>query len=170
MAAVRIAPVKPLSKSDVLEAIRAAIAREIAVLDLSAASAREGATHEQAKPENDKDTRALEASYLAGAQAGRARDLAATAKRIEFLELRDFGKGDPIAPSALVELDVDGVRSVFFLADVGGGRKVEVGGVEVQVVTAEAPLGQALLGKKQGDTFEMRVKKDVREYEIVGVR
>lgn len=161
---------KPISKADVLAAIVDAIASEIAVLEQSAASAREGATHEQAKPENDKDTRALEASYLAGAQAGRARDLLATKKRIEFLELRDFGKKDPIGPSALVELAVDGERSVFFLADVGGGRKVAVGGVEIQVVTAEAPLGQALLGKRQGDSFEMRVKRDVREYDIVEVR
>ena len=35
--------------------------RELDMLRQSVASAREGATHEQAKPENDKDTRAIEA-------------------------------------------------------------------------------------------------------------
>jgi len=35
----------------------------------------EGATHEENKPENDKDTRALEQSYLARGQAQRVVEL-----------------------------------------------------------------------------------------------
>ena len=159
-----------VSKRDVVEKVSAALAREIAVLAQSAASAREGATHEQAKPENDKDTRALEASYLAGAQAGRARVLEANAKRLEFLELRDFSARDPVALAALVELEVDGERALFFLSPAGGGQKVDVAGGTVQVVTPEAPLGQALVGKVAGDGFELRIGKNLREYQIVSVR
>ena len=38
---------------------------EIATMRKAALDAAEGATHAEAKPENDKDTRAIEASYLA---------------------------------------------------------------------------------------------------------
>jgi hypothetical protein len=41
----------------------------LAGLERAHADARAGATHEEAKPENDKDTRALEQSYLARGQA-----------------------------------------------------------------------------------------------------
>ena len=41
------------------------------------AAAIEGATHAEAKPENDKDTRGLEQSYLARGQAQRVAELEA---------------------------------------------------------------------------------------------
>jgi transcription elongation GreA/GreB family factor len=158
-----------LDKRAIVEKVRGVLAKEIDVLRQSAAAAREGATHEQAKPESDKDTRAIEASYLAGAQAGRLRVLEAADKRLEFLDLRDFKPGDPVAPGALVEVDVDGKRSHYFVADAAGGTKVELGGVEVAVLTPEAPLAQSLLGKKTGDSFERTVRGEALEYEIVSV-
>jgi transcription elongation GreA/GreB family factor len=158
-----------LDKREIVEKVRAVLAKEIDVLRQSAAAAREGATHEQAKPESDKDTRAIEASYLAGAQAGRLRVLEAADKRLEFLDLRDFKPADPIAPGALVEVDVDGKRSHYFVADAAGGTKVELGGVEVAVLTPEAPLAQSLLGKKTGESFERTVRGEALEYEIVSV-
>ena len=49
--------------------------REVEVLTAAARSTHEAATHEENKAENDKDTRAIEAGYLAGAQADRVREL-----------------------------------------------------------------------------------------------
>lgn len=165
------APVaEPLDKAKLVSKIRDALAREIEILVQSAVAAREGATHEDAKPENDKDTRGIEAGYLAGAQAKRVHELELIAARLEYLEIRDFRKGDPIAVSALVELELDGARHRYFLATAGGGLKFEVEGVEVQVVTPEAPLGEQLVGKIAGDAFEMRAGRQMREYEIVSVR
>ena len=158
-----------LDKRAIVEKVRAVLAKEMDVLRQSAAAAREGATHEQAKPEGDKDTRAIEASYLAGAQAGRLRVLEAADKRLEFLDLRDFKPADPIGPGALVEVDVDGKRSHYFVADAAGGTKVDIGGVEVAVLTPEAPLAQSLLGKKTGESFERTVRGEALEYEIVSV-
>lgn len=160
-----------LDKHEIVEKLREALRREVAVLDKSARSAREGATHEEAKPEDDKDTRALEASYLAGAQAGRLRALETMVRSLEFFEVREFRPEDPIAPSALVELEnEDGKRSLYFLATVGGGTKLKLGDTEMQVLTPESPLGQILVGRRQGDSFERTVKNDTRGYEIAAVR
>lgn len=158
-----------IDKRALVEKIRAVLAKEIEVLRQSSASAREGATHEQAKPESDKDTRAIEASYLAGAQAARLRVLEAADKRLEFLDLRDFKAGETAAPGALVDVDVDGKRARYFIADAAGGTKVELDGVEIAVLTPEAPLAQSLLGKKAGDTFERTVRGEALEYEIVSI-
>ena len=59
----------------------------------AADSAREGATHEDAKAENQYDTRGLEASYLAGAQAERVMHLSDCIGRFKNIVLKDFSKG-----------------------------------------------------------------------------
>lgn len=159
-----------VDKAELVSQIRVALERELAILKESARSAREGATHEDAKPENDKDTRALEAGYLAGAQAGRAAALQKTVAELEFFVLREFRESDPIAVSAFVEADVDGTTQRYFLASAGGGLKIGSGGVPILVVTPEAPLGEALIGKRKGDLFELRAGGRTREVEILSVR
>jgi len=159
----------PPLKRALIRKLQEEIGEEIGALKRVALTAREAATHEEARPENDKDTRAVEAAYLAGAQAERVRDLERVVNALEFLPLRAFGPGEPIALSALIEVDMDGEALRFFLAPQGGGKKVKVEGAEVQVVTPQSPVGQALLGKQVGDVVEVRTQRGVREYEIVSV-
>ena len=156
-----------IDKRLIVEAVRAALAKEMEVLRASAANAALGATHDDAKPEDDKDTRAIEASYLAGAQAGRIRVLEAADKKLEFMDLK---ASDVIAPGALVELDADGKVGHYFVAEAAGGTKVSIGGVDITVLTPEAPLAQSLIGKRAGDSFERTVRRETVEYEIVSVR
>ena len=156
-----------IDKGAVVRKVREAIAAEMDVLRKSAASAREAATHEQAKPENDKDTRALEASYLAGAQAGRLRALQAADKRLEFLDIREKNAAEP---GALVALTVGGKLARYFLADAAGGTKVEVEGNEIVVLTPESPLGSMIIGRRAGESFERTVRGEPVEYEIRSVR
>ncbi|HVO30436.1 MAG TPA: hypothetical protein VMV18_06860 [bacterium] len=155
-----------MNKRALVEKIVAALEADVAVLVASAMSAREGSTHEEAKAEDDKDTRAIEAGYLAGAQAKRAHELEAAAERLKAMELRAFGPKDPIALSALVEVERAGKPAHYFLATAGGGLKVRLDGLEVQVLTPEAPLGELMVGKTRGDVLEM----NGREIEIVAVR
>ena len=143
---------------------------EIAVLERAARATREAATHEESKPENDKDTRAIEASYLAGAQADRVRDLSRVVNALEFLPLRAFSATDPISSAALVEIDVDGKRAHYFLAPQGGGLRVTIDGVAIQVITPPSPVGRALLGRMAGEIVEVRTEGGVREYEIIAVK
>ncbi len=76
---------------------------------------------------------------------------------------------DTVGVGALVDVEVDGKRSRYFLAEAAGGTKIEHEGVEIVVLTPEAPLAQSLLGKKPGDTFERTVRGEATEYEIVAV-
>jgi hypothetical protein len=127
------------------------LAEKQRVIEAAADAARDAATHEESKPENDKDTRALEASYLAGAQAARARELKALQNAIAFMALRSFGAGDAIDASALVEVHAGAKKSVYFVAPHGGGMKARIAGVDVTVIAPDAPLGEALLGCAAGD-------------------
>src|SRR4029079_11978947 len=92
-----------IDKKALIASLCEQLAEKQRTIEVAAEAAREAATHEESKPENDKDTRALEASYLAGAQAARARELKAVLNALSFLPLRAFGAGDPIDLSALVE-------------------------------------------------------------------
>ena len=114
-------------------------------------AATAGATHEEAKPENEKDTRALEQSYVARGQAARVRDLETALAETERMVLRAFGSDDPVALGALVDVTEDDAPLVFLLAPHGGGHRI--GGV--QVVTPQSPIGRALLGKHAGDECEV---------------
>lgn len=136
----------------------------------AAYDAADAATHAEAKPENDKDTRALEASYLAAGQAERVRELEAAVKILTQLDLKVLGEGTPICASAVVTLeDDDGARSMFFMSPHGGGAKLDLEGTSVQVVTPQSPLGRALLGRVQDDVIELRGKSGLREMSIIEV-
>lgn len=131
------------------------------------ASAIEGATHPEAKAENDKDTRGLEQSYVARGQAQRVAELESAVADVTRMQLRAFGTGDPIAIGAVVTVAEGTTRHRYFVAPAGGGN-VLAG--EVHVITPPSPLGRALLGKRLDDEVEVRLAGKLRELEIVDVR
>jgi transcription elongation GreA/GreB family factor len=129
------------------------LAADLAVRERAYKAAREGATHEEAKPENDKDTRALEQSYLARGEALRIEELRAGLADVRAVRPRPASAGDPVALGALVVTeDEDGAATTLWLAPHGGGVKLTGG---VQVVTPRSPLGRALLGARAGDEREI---------------
>lgn len=130
------------------------------------AAAVAGATDDEARPENDKDTRGLEQSYLARGQAQRVAELEAAVAEVAKLALRTFGARDPVAAGALVTVDEDGTEHRFFLVPHGGGTVVGDG---VQVVTPSSPLGRALLGKRVDDDVEVHVPGKARSFAIVSI-
>jgi hypothetical protein len=127
---------------------------------------RADATHAEAKPENDKDTRALEQSYLARGQAMRAEEELEHVQVLRYLNLAPWRDDDPISAGALIELEADDALKVVFLLPHGGGVEVEVDGVEVQVITPASPLGKLVLGRGVGDEVVLRTRGSAREYVI----
>jgi transcription elongation GreA/GreB family factor len=157
------------SKASVLSALQARLEQDLAIATEAQRRTQSGATHEESKPENDKDTRALESSYLARGQAQRVVELARDLTSASALVLRPFEGATPIAVSALVELD-DGERATFyFLSPVGGGLTLDVGGVAVRVLTPASPLGRALLGQAVGSDVEVRTPQGLRQYSVASV-
>lgn len=140
---------------------------DLATLERAHLETSEGLTHEDAKPESDKDTRAIEQSYLARGQAARIEDLRAAVTELEAMPIRTFAEDQPAALTALITVEEEDETRRFFLAPHGGGTTLASG--EVQVVTPKSPLGRGLLGKRAGDSSEVSIAGKTRDLEIVRV-
>ncbi|MEM7393149.1 MAG: transcription elongation factor GreAB [Verrucomicrobiota bacterium] len=128
------------------------------------------ATDNEHKAESKYDTFSLEASYLARGQAQRVEELKASLERFEVLPLKEFEAGDPILLSALVHLAADdGDDRYLFFGPSSGGLEIETEGKTVMVVTKQSPLGQAILGKCEGESFEIKMGPFPESFKIVSV-
>src|SRR5262250_231609 len=110
-----------LNKTKLLELIMEALRESLAVLQKAARAAHAEATHESSKAENKYDTRGLEAAYLAGGQARQAKEIQESIAVYDGIVTRDFGPGEPIGLTALVELEADGASSYYFIGPKNGG-------------------------------------------------
>ena len=155
------------TKSALKDELCAILAADLSLRERAYRSAHEGATHEEAKPENDKDTRALEQSYLARGEAKRYEESRSALAETEGIALRDFGPDDAAVLGALVTTEENGEEARVWLAPHGGGTRLAEG--RVQVVTPKSPLGQALLGRRAGEECEVRLAGRLRTLTIVSV-
>lgn len=159
-------------KQEILKLLRERVSADLAVMVAAQRTVVDGATHEENKPENDKDTRALEQSYLARGQAQRVVELQDAMNQLNALELQVFRDGSPIVLTALVSiaaLDEGDRETHYFIAPAGGGERVKLGKLEVRVITPQSPIARALLGKREGDDLELRTPQGVSECSIVRV-
>lgn len=158
-----------MDKKKLIEEILKKLESERLILIEAARATYEAATHEESKPENEYDTRGLEASYLAGAQAKRVKDIEEMIAFCRNLEIKKFSDKSPIGASALVQVDYNGKKSYVFLMPKGGGTLVSFEGKNIQVIAPNSPLGASLIGLKAGDVAMVETENDVKEYEILSV-
>ena len=158
-----------MTKARLLKQIVASLGDSLAVLQKAAQAAHAEATHESSKAENKYDTRGLEAAYLAGGQARQARETLDSITAYDALAPRNFGPGDPIGMTALVELETDGARSLYFIGPKNGGLEIQCGREEVMVITPQSPLGQTLVGRKAGARWTAKPAGSIVKYHILSV-
>ena len=159
-----------IDKNQVLEQLRELVAADLARATQTQRETQEGATHEEARPENDKDTRALEASYLARGLAERVALLENTAASLASAKLRAFDADSPVALFALVTLQPErGAESHYFVVPAGGGVRLTQGSYTITTITPDAPLGRALVGAYEGDEISVQTPQGARAMEIVRV-
>lgn len=161
-------------KKILLAQIQSRLEVELEALKSAAQAAEEAATHEESKPENEYDTRGLEASYLAGAQRERVTELEAALQRVKGMAVKDFSASTPIALTALVEVETVEGRAHFFILGIGAGYALQMNGQRVTVITPQSPLGKALTGKEVGDVVTVRIagapkENDERDYEVLAI-
>jgi hypothetical protein len=139
-------------------------------LAAAALSTYQAATHEESGAEDQYDTRGLEASYLAGAQAKRVADLEQLILQYRHLDMVDFTGAAPIVATALVELkNEDGKRNFYFLLPKGGGMSIAHEGHNIQIITPQSPMGEALIGRKVGDVAVLDNGRETKELEVISV-
>ena len=158
-----------IDKREILRLLRECVMADLATMSAAQRVVVDGATHEENRPENDKDTRALEQSYLARGQAQRVVELQDALNLLKTLEPRTFEAESRIALGALVALDDGGELVHYFIAPAGGGVRVSVAQVEVRVVTPQSPIARALLGKREGDDLELRTLQGTTDCSIASV-
>ena len=141
--------------------IVAKMEEELKVLLESAQAAHSGATHTEAVAKSKYDTHGLELSYLAGSQFARAAKIEEDIQRLKTMPIPEFsGEDDPIAVGSLVEVSVEGGSSLYFISDLGAGRRVEWCAANVQVISGDSPLGSSLLGSYVGDDISLTSGKN----------
>ena len=121
------------------------------------------------KQEGKYDTRAIEAGYLAGAQAKRLEELKLEKRLLESVEIKEFKDSDEVAAGALVELETNGVSQLYFLSNTSGGSMLSVNGKTVMVISVFSPIGDGALSLYVGDSFELETPKETREYLIKSI-
>jgi transcription elongation GreA/GreB family factor len=146
-----------LNKRDLVEKIIAVLAAELEGYMRSARAAHAESTDEQSKAENKYDTRGLEAAYLAKGQSRQAAEVAQAIQQFEALPMREFTPGEPIDLGAVVELEAKGEQTVYFVGPRAGGTEIHCEGKTVLVITPQSPLGQQLVGRKEGERLQLNV-------------
>ena len=158
-----------MNKRAVIKKIIARLTDELGVYFRAANASREEATHEQNKAENKYDTRGLEASYLARGQSKQVAEIESAIAEFEKLPARKFGANQPVDLGALVELETNGEHSFYFLGPRAGGTEIVHEKTEILVITPQSPLGEQLVGKKQGDRPQLTLGGMRQQYRIVTV-
>jgi len=158
-----------MNKQKLVQQIIAQLESDLLTLKSAAQASYEAATGEESRPENEYDTRALEASYLAGAQAKRVSEVESLLTVLKYLEIKSFNAHSPIGASALVDLDNVGKKLCVFLIPAKGSITINFESKSIQVITIQSPLGEALVGLKVGDFAIVDRPQETLEYEVLGV-
>jgi hypothetical protein len=140
-----------MNKRIIIKKIIARLTEELQVYFRAAQFSRAEATHESSKAESKYDTRGLEASYLARGQSRQAAELETAIAEFDMLTVKKFGPEDPINLGALVELENGGETFHYFIGPRAGGTEVVHDRKAILVITPQSPLGEQIVGKKQGE-------------------
>jgi transcription elongation GreA/GreB family factor len=159
-----------IDKQALLSAFKEQLEGELARAKERARDAADAATHVENRAEGDKDMRATEASYVARGHSERVFQLERALQLLAVMQPRQLDEGDPIGQGAVVCLEQQGNRSWYFLIPVGGGERVTVAGVSFQALTAQSPLGAALMGLSTDDEVEVATPQGPRTSLIVSVQ
>ncbi len=161
-----------VDKRALVQQLASRIQQSAAIAQRAVVDATEGARESATPAEKREDGRvALEFQSLAKGQAQRVERANAALAALETFQPKPLASRARISVGAVVEVE-DGVAGrTFFLAPVGAG--VELTGPDgdgfLSVVTPSSPIGRAVLGRCVGDTVQVDIPGDVKEWTITFV-
>ena len=146
------------------------LAEDLLQTEQAVRAAHEAATHEENIAENKYDTLGLEAAYLATGQARRAEAIRQAMAMWRQFRPSPYDASKGIQLGALVCLvDADDRQQLLFLGPEGGSMTLVGGAEPVQVISSEAPLGRAMLGRCEGDEVSIQVAAIRQRFEVLRV-
>lgn len=141
--------------------------KELESITISAKSSFSTATSDQHRAEGKYDTFKLESSFLSRGLARRVAELTTAMEALQGIPLPDLNQTSPVQIGALVRLKcADGKPVVLLLGTAASGESISVSGEEISVVNCSSPLGQAVLNKRVGDTFEIKTGKATHSFTV----
>jgi transcription elongation GreA/GreB family factor len=147
-----------IDKRKLLNLLRVKLEADLGNVTKSQNAVESGARHDEMRQEDPKDTRAIEATYLARGLAERVELMREAVAIVSRLEVKQFGPDDPIGSTALVALgDEDGVESIYFLVPRAAGETLKFDGMIIRALTPGSPLGRAMIGKRVDDEVELEL-------------
>ena len=157
-----------MNKPQILTLIIERLQADLMIAKDALKASHDAATHAESKAENKYDTRGLEAAYLADGQRRRLGEIEAALNSYRNLTVRSQ-QDEPIMIGALISLEQNGMSRWLFLGPDAAGLRIDDRSVEILVISQRSPLGQALLGRREGDDVEVLVEGRRQYYEITAV-
>lgn len=153
---------KTAIKEQLLERVNAELAAALEAEAAATSLAKEG----DVKSDGKYDTRGIEAGYLAGAQAKRVEELKLEQQMIEELPVKDYASDEEVGLGALVDIEFKQQTRRYFVSSTAGGTMLNVHGQGVLVISVFSPIGDAVMGLKVGEEFELETPQEVRSYRV----
>ena len=97
---------------------------------------------------------------------GRIKDIEAHLSNSEIIDVTSIAAGEKVEFGATVDLEDqdDGNKVVYQIV---GDAEADI---KAGLISVSSPIVRALVGKSEGDTFDVVAPNGTRSYEIVGVR
>lgn len=155
-----------MTKADVKIAFCSLLKEEEAKYKAFSDKARDEAISGEAKQEAKYDTRAIEASYLAGSLARRKDELTIARQELENISLKPL---ETVGIGALVETLESANSKYYWITENVGGYQTEVSGKQVWTLSVRSGLGRTLLGCEPGEDIEFKSPKGIREIDVISI-
>lgn len=156
-----------MEKKKILDQLKENLQQELDKAKNAYQSTHGHATDGELKADGKYDTRAIEAGYLAGAQKKRVEELEQEVKLLDEIDLSH--PNDQVSVGSLIKLSFNNIEKKYFISSTSGGSMLNFNGEIILVISAFSPIGTEVIGLKKGDSFEVQVKKEDREYRIIEI-
>lgn len=168
-----------LDKKQLIDQLALRLKESLAAATRSSADAAEAARTMQTESEKKEDGRgAIEYGRMAAAEAARSRKVQEELRTLaEFWNsgLPTLTPKSPVQLGAIIDISVDGERGseerTYILLPVGAGTELTGPGGDgfLSVITPASPVGRALLGRRAGESVDVIIAGEAREWTLVEV-
>lgn len=121
------------------------------------------------KSDGKHDTRAIEVNYLADGQRKRIGELEQELELLADIPVKSSTKPTEISIGSLVDIELNGNTRKYFIAPTAGGTMLAIDGEAILVISVFSPIGSEALSLKAGDSFEVEINSQTREYHVKAI-